>query len=59
MEGLRLAQIFEVFASKTCRFDEILTKKKKNFAISLRNGQKLMYKNAIKLEILAKFDGGA
>ncbi len=29
MEGPRLAQIFVVFASKTCRFDEILTKKKK------------------------------
>ena len=53
-----MARILEVLTRKTCQFDEILAKKE-NFAISLRNDQKFMYKNAIKLGILVKFDRGA
>ena len=56
--GPILARILEVLTRKTCQFDEILAKKE-NFAISLRNDQKFMYKNAIKLGILVKFDRGA
>jgi hypothetical protein len=47
------------FRPTACKFAQILAKKKKKkIAISLQNGPKLMLKTAIKLENLAKLDGG-
>jgi hypothetical protein len=40
-----------------CKIAQIPNKKKKNL-ISLQNGPKLMLKNGIKLENLAKLEGG-